>query len=218
VDGRTGAEVLAVTPGSSAEEVGLEAGDLIVRAGGVALESSDEGAVAKLIELSRSLAEGESLVLEYLRDGGQYSVEVEARKLDGPFRLPELRRLPGRGADAAFFSNVVPFPGAWLDLELVSLNDELGEYFDVREGVLVVRAPEDDSLGLRGGDVILEIGGRAVRSPEHTLRILRSYDTEESFAISIVRHGRSETLQATVPEHELQRFDLHDFYFNRPKK
>src|SRR2546426_3832650 len=31
----------------------------------------------------------------------------------------------------------------WGDLELVSLNSDLGEYFGAKDGVLVVRAPED---------------------------------------------------------------------------
>jgi len=37
------------------------------------------------------------------------------------------------------------------------------------------QAPEGESLGLREGDVILDIGGRAPASPEHTLRILSSF-------------------------------------------
>lgn len=219
-DGREGVLVMAVTPGSSAADVGLEAGDLIVRVGDVNLENLGGGAVAKVISMSRALEEGQTITLEYLHDGELYSVEVEARKLDMPIVFPGQQQWT-KHADIAkkdFFTNVIRFPSVWMDLELVSLNDELGEYFEAHEGVLVVRGPEDDSLGLRGGDVILEIGGRMVKSPEHALRILRSYESDEDFLISIVRHGRSETLQVTVPEQDLQRFDLQNFYFNRAKE
>src|ERR1041385_587510 len=54
----------------------------------------------------------------------------------------------------------------WGDLELVSLNSDLGEYFGAKDGVLVVKAPADSSLPLKGGDVITSIGGgRAARPP-----------------------------------------------------
>jgi S1-C subfamily serine protease len=93
------------------------------------------------------------------------------------------------------------FPRAWLDMELVELNPELGEYFGAEEGVLVVRGPEeDDALGLKSGDVILQIGDREVRSPEHAMRILRSYEPEEELVLHIIRQKRSQTLTGTVPK------------------
>src|SRR5439155_6359849 len=68
----------------------------------------------------------------------------------------------------------------WGDLELVSLNPDLGEYFGTKEGVLVVKAPADSSLPLKSGDVILKIGDRTPSSPSHAMRILRSYEAGES--------------------------------------
>src|SRR2546427_12533397 len=57
----------------------------------------------------------------------------------------------------------------WGDLELVSLNSDLGEYFGAKDGVLVVRAPADSSLPLKGGDVITSIGGRKPANPSHPI-------------------------------------------------
>jgi S1-C subfamily serine protease len=89
-------------------------------------------------------------------------------------------------------------------MELVALNPDLGEYFGADHGVLVVRAPkEDDTLGLQSGDVILGIGDRDIKSPEHAMRILRSYEPEEELLLHIIRRGRSETLTVTVPESTL---------------
>jgi len=48
--------------------------------------------------------------------------------------------------------------------EFQSLTSELAEYFDVDRGVLVLRVIRDtpaDRIGLRGGDVVVEVGGRA---------------------------------------------------------
>ena len=97
-------------------------------------------------------------------------------------------------------------------MELVSLNPELGEYFGADKGVLVVRAPKRDAtLGLQSGDVILRIGEREVKSPEHAMRILRSYEPEEELTLHIVRRGRSEILTCTAPESALNFDDGWDF-------
>src|SRR2546428_3288885 len=67
------------------------------------------------------------------------------------------------------------FGSPWGDLELASLNADLGEYFGTRDGVLVVRAPADSGLPLKGGDVILSIGGREPASAPPAVGVLRSY-------------------------------------------
>src|SRR2546426_3153204 len=66
------------------------------------------------------------------------------------------------------------FGSPWGDLELVSLNADLGEYFGTKEGVLVVKAPADSSLPLKGGDVITSIGGGEAAEPTPATRILRT--------------------------------------------
>ncbi|MGH7612957.1 MAG: PDZ domain-containing protein, partial [Gemmatimonadales bacterium] len=92
------------------------------------------------------------------------------------------------------------FGDSWCDLDLVTLNADLGEYFGTREGLLVVKAPADSALPLKGGDVILSIGGRKPTSPAHAMRILRSYDAGEAVSIEIMRHERRQTLSWKVPE------------------
>jgi len=88
----------------------------------------------------------------------------------------------------------------WGDLELVSLNPDLGEYFGTKEGVLVVKAPADSSLPLKSGDVILKIGDRTPSSPSHAMRILRSYEAGESVSIDLMRKQMRTTLTWKVPE------------------
>jgi S1-C subfamily serine protease len=204
-----------VTPGSPAEEAGLVAGDVITSFNGEELvDESDRRGIAsmmasrKLAELSRGLEEGEKVTLEYERDGAPHRVDLVARKVQ--FDPEIVRQFDNQKLGGAFPTYAYRFspgggkwflPRAWLDMELVALNPELGEYFGADSGVLVVRGPEEnDPLGLQSGDVILSIGGREVRSPEHAMRILRSYEPEETLAVQIIRHGRSQTLTGTVPE------------------
>jgi membrane-associated protease RseP (regulator of RpoE activity) len=74
-------------------------------------------------------------------------------------------------------------------VEFIDLNEGLAEYFGTGEGVLVSEVDEDSSLGLRAGDVLMAIDGREVRSPEHALRILGSYEADEEVRLRVMRKG-----------------------------
>ena len=82
------------------------------------------------------------------------------------------------------------------DLELAPAQPRSGPYFGTTEGVLVVRRPQDGSLGLKGGDVVQAVDGRKPASPAHLLRILRSYDRGETFKLDILRNHKRETVTA----------------------
>ena len=211
----TGALIMAVTPGGPADEAGLRSGDVITSFNGEALfDESEETkkasaeAARRLAELARDLEDGEEVVLEYIRDKTLRRAELVARVIEiDPLIVGQLDN--DDFGDVSSFAFAKPFPASaiwhlprgWLDMELVALNPELGEYFGADAGVLVVRAPErDDTLGLQSGDVILRIGEREVKSPEHAMRILRSYEPEEELTLHIIRRGRSETLTASVPD------------------
>jgi hypothetical protein len=109
-------------------------------------------------------------------------------------RMPEgrveIRRTPG---SAMVFSS-----GPLGDLELAPLNTDLGSYFGATEGVLVIRAPADSPLGLKGGDVVLTVDGRKPSSPSSLVRILRSYDQNETFKLEVLRQKKKETLTAKL--------------------
>jgi serine protease Do len=101
------------------------------------------------------------------------------------------------------------FPGMhspWSGIEFVSVDRELGEYFGVTEGLLVVKVRSDSGMPLRAGDVILGIDGRKPTSPSHALRILRSYETGESVKLDIQRKQRKQSVTWTVPEREQVRW------------
>jgi S1-C subfamily serine protease len=87
-------------------------------------------------------------------------------------------------------------------LELAPLNSDLGRYFGTEEGVLVVSAPRDSALRLRGGDVVLAVDGREPSSPSHLMRILRSYETGETFKLDIMRNRKRETVESRIGERE----------------
>lgn len=91
-------------------------------------------------------------------------------------------------------------PGAFMDLELAALNPDLGEYFGVRSGVLVTKAPEGNALPFKAGDVITKIGDREAKSPGQALRVLRSYEPGEKVSVEMIRHQKPMTVSVNIPE------------------
>jgi len=221
-DDKLGARIEAVTPGGPADKAGLKAGDIITRFNGTALggvttqEEDASGPGMKLIELARALDPGDTVQVEYRRGSATNKATIVAEELGwgGNVRGGDLRiETPEMGEmDHMWegFPKMQMGPGAftwtmgdaWGGIELVNLNPDLGEYFGTREGILVVRASEDSTLPLKGGDVILAIGGRKPTSPMHAMRILRSYDTGETVSIEVLRKQKRTTLSWKVPEAE----------------
>jgi S1-C subfamily serine protease len=117
---------------------------------------------------------------------GTDSFTVRLDTIDSPGysgRLDGLRGLQGRIRDMAFFPPL-------FDLEFVSLNAGLAEYFGTTEGVLVISAPRGSKLNLKGGDVVLAVDGRKPTGPGHLMRILESYQSDEAIQFGIMRRQR----------------------------
>ncbi|MCG6955533.1 MAG: PDZ domain-containing protein [Gemmatimonadetes bacterium] len=83
-------------------------------------------------------------------------------------------------------------------LRLIQLNPGLGSYFDTDKGVLVSDVDPGSTTGLQPGDVILEIGGREVSSPDKARRILASYSASEDIQFRIVRKGKTMEVQGRL--------------------
>ncbi len=218
---KLGARIEAVTPGGPADKAGLKAGDIITRfngttLGGVGSEDDEEsGPGMKLISLARELDPGDTVQVEYHRGSANSKASIVAEDLGrgGDMHLdmpgmPDMGEMPhswnflrepGEGGGDIALTIGGAFD-AWGGIELVSLNPDLGEYFGAREGVLVVRASEDSTLPVKGGDVILGIGGRKPTSPMHAMRILRSYEVGETVSIDVLRKQKRTTLTWKVPE------------------
>jgi S1-C subfamily serine protease len=218
-DAPNGARVLGVSPGGAAAEAGVVAGDVITAIDGVELAGGDS-ARARLVEYMARVEPGKAVVLDVSRDGEAREITVEARGTNFTFATNALRAVPATpGAAAsgavqlgdngyAVWSGTGPniyrfgqFLGArWNDIELMPLSAELGRYFGTSEGLLVVRAPKDDAIGLVDGDVILDIGGREPTTPEHAMRILMSFEPGETLQFAIMRQQRRQTLEYAIPE------------------
>lgn len=211
-----GAYVESVTPGGPAAKAGLRSGDVISRLKGQSVLNAtgrnvgeDESVPGvRLIELAAKLEPNENIPVEFVRGGQRRTVTLVTG--DEPIMAFDdelIRRFPGltlerlprpdrvevlrnpEGARAMLFMR-----SPLGELELAPMNPDLGSYFGTSEGILVIRAPAESELGLKGGDVILTVDGRTPASPASLLRILRSYEAGESFKLEILRQRKRETV------------------------
>src|SRR6266702_8498130 len=210
---KIGAKIEGVTPGGPAAKAGLKVGDIITKLNGTSLagakaeDEEESGPGNKLVELARKLEPGDTAQVEYRRGGDTKKATLVAEDLGSSFRveIPEMTMPHTMVMPKIPDMNFEFFGSPWGDLDLVSLNPDLGEYFGTKEGILVVRAPADSSLPLRAGDVILSVGGRKPASPSHSMRILRSYEAGETVSIDIMRKQKRTTVAWKVPEPEERR-------------
>ena len=215
---KVGARIEGITPGGPAEKAGLKAGDVITRFNGTALggvkaeEDEDSGPGMKLIDLARELDPGDTAQVEYRRGTDSKKATIVAEDLGdrmwagtpGPGMMdmmPRMRLGPGNDFEFAFGR-------PWGGIELVKLNPDLGDYFGTREGLLVVSAPRDSTLTLKGGDVITTIGGRKPSSPEQAMKILRSYDPGDTVSINVLRKQKRVSVTWVVPQNEDRYFRM----------
>ena len=223
-----GALLESVTPRGPAEEAGLEGGDIITSFDGEQLTGRypaadrDESEPAmKLIDLIRRHDPDDEVAVEYRRDGQIHSTMVTLGEADiwaGSFggssggaswvspRVDVRLRQLGSATGSGNFTVIGLFGDLWSDAELVGLNEDLGRYFGVSQGVLIIHPPDDDAVALMSGDVILSIDGRDPRTPSRALRLLRSYEPDETINLEIMRDRDRMTIAVVVPEREGNSF------------
>lgn len=182
----------------------------------------------RLIELAARLDPNDTVAVELRRGGERRTIslvtapepdyQVMVARLDSMRGMREMMRvevleraLAERQAELARVAERVPAPRAapealaWVrlagplaGLEFATMNPSLAEYFGTAKGVLVTRAESGAPLGLRGGDVILSVGGRTPSGPAHLARILKSYEPGERVSLQVLRSRKQLTLDGVL--------------------
>jgi C-terminal processing protease CtpA/Prc len=191
---------------SPADSAGIKEGDVVVAFHGKKLTDSDE-----LVTMVRKTAPGTKEDLTVVRDGKKITIQVTIGK-DRMSRRLQFREGPKMLDLHMFMGNHV------LGLRLLTLNEQLGEYFGApnNEGVLVEEVEQKsnaEKAGFKAGDIITRIGTRPVDAIEKIQKELRKHDEGDKVEFEILRKGAKKTL--TV-EMEDDQAGPHHFFFRQP--
>jgi serine protease Do len=170
-----GVEVVKVEPGSPAESAGIKAGDVLLSYNGENILGARQ-----LGRLVSETPEGRRVKIQLWREGKTQSVAAtlaESRPAhvfptDLSMQAPDIRIAMPDIPNAL----LVWKTGA-LGVECEPVDEQLAEYFGVKQGVLVrsvEKGSAADKAGLRAGDVVTAVGERSVSTPRDVMVYLRA--------------------------------------------
>lgn len=205
-----GVHILAITPGGGAEKAGLKAGDVLLSLNGESLAAKgDQRPEHRLRDVLGKLEAGAELKAEYERDGKRSKTKIKTQAPEDDMAMGMIPPLPPGAMLEMDEEDFVPMPmmsfsrmfrgSAIRGLELCKIDDDLAGYFKTKDGVLVIKAPRDATLGIKSGDVIQKIDGDPVSEPVTVMDKLRSRNDEQLVKIEVLRQGKKLTLNAKIP-------------------
>ena len=147
-----GAIVVDAMPGTPAAETGLKAGDVITKLGGKAVEDA-----ADLTLRVGSFKPGDKVELTYLRDGAEKTAQVT---------LAQQKNEKVAKAEGSSDQGQAEGNGATLGIQIAPAKEVAGAG---DKGVAIVGVDPDGAAAAQGvteGDVILDIAGKPVSTPQ----------------------------------------------------
>lgn len=221
--------ITGVTPGSAAEDAGVQTGDRIVEVNGVAIGNGKRG-VEEAFDAIGKLEEGDEVTLVLERDGETIRETLAARRMapkswvfnfDGERVVPPLAPL-APGVDVAVLPERLKHVekqmealrlsrGQWPmggmgSLRVIDLDANLARYFDTEGGALILNVEPDSGFNeLAAGDVAKSIDGEAVNGEKDFWKVIRKR-TGEPTEVEVIREGRPMTVEVVPPDHMAHGF------------
>ena len=229
VQGKSGAIVEEVREGSAAEKAGIRVGDVIAEFDGervrgvrhltrLVSETPEGRSVKAVVERGGTRVDltvtPESGAMAF--GGGDFELMVPPMRFE---HLPgvdrELRRelersLPRegtwsfRGRPGEGFAFRMHERGR-LGVSIQPLEGQLAEYFGTSSGVLVNSVEKDSPAGragLKAGDVVTAVNGKAVSEPSELIEAVRAVEDGSTLSIDVVRDRKPQTLKAELEKRE----------------
>ena len=206
LDSEEGAYVSEVMDESPADSAGIQEGDVIIEFQGKKIDDADD--LAKAV---RQTLPGTKANIVLIRDGEKKTLtavigkrKTTKHQMFGPkIPLPDVRIFSGNHV---------------LGLHLLTLNDQLGEYFGApeNEGVLVEEVEAKSAAeksGFKAGDIIVRVGKKRIDSAEKIERELQKYDEGDKVEFEVLRKGNR--MHMSIELEEGQSFQ-EQYFFRKP--
>jgi predicted metalloprotease with PDZ domain len=190
-----GLEIRKTVDAGPAMIVGLQKGDVLFHFGGKRIADEED-----LSFFLRKYQAGDKVEVRWLRGDEVFTGKVELSDRGGAetgVRGHIRKALPVQAS-------------AFLGVSVISLNDELLDYFSVDggHGVLiesVVSGTPADKAGLRVGDVLTELEGHDIDSPGRLRRLVRDQEPTSEVEIILVRDHQEIRLSVVLVARKLSK-------------
>jgi len=198
-----GAEVTNVAQDSPASKAGIKEGDVVLEYDGATVQG-----IEQLARLVRETPVGRQVKIAVWRNGAAQTLNatIEARKgtvvrsggldLTVPFIRPPQIEIPR-------FQMTWQNPVLGIEGESLTSQEQLAEFFGVKDGVLVKLVRKNspaEKAGIKAGDVVVKLDDSTVTTPQEITRALRALGSKKTFTVTVVRNKKEMPLTVTLEE------------------
>lgn len=205
-----GVRIQQVQEGGPASKAGFEAGDVVVE-----FDRERVRGTQQFARLVRETPPGREVEAVVVRNGNRQTLRVTPQSGAGggirsfsyqlaprwePFLSPAPAPAPRFELSPDALS-LVPSTTR-LGVSVITLDDQLAEYFGVEDGVLVTSVDAGSpaaAAGVRAGDVLLQVGSQTVDAPADVTSALRAAGAGSTIELHVMRDKKRTKLQATLP-------------------
>ncbi len=209
-----GAEILDVFDDSEAERIGLDKKDVIVKFDGKTVK--DAGQLSDQVDNMEKPKTVEIVVnrtgktktftanLKEVEKSEHKNITVDIDDEDIDVDFESLHDLPMKLKFMDEFGH--DNKGGFLGVEAKNIKEQMLEYLEVKQGVLIEAVVDDapaKKVGLKAGDVITKINDREIKDYSDLIRTLNFYNPGEQVKIHYVRKGSSKSVKVELAEKKM---------------
>ena len=208
-----GAEITSVAEDSPAAKAGFKEGDVVLEFNGQPVEGGEQ-----LTRMVRETPAGRQVKIGVWRNGGMQTLAatVEAHKGARVFtndgsgwattmpevQIPEqLRTFRMPDMDMPGFFSMAQSPMLGIMGEALGQQEQLAEFFGVKEGVLVKSVNKNsaaEKAGIKAGDVIIKVEDTTVTSSRDIGVALRGARSKKTVNVVVMRNKKEVALPVTL--------------------
>jgi serine protease Do len=200
-----GVEVSSLAEDGPAAKAGIKQGDVVLEFNGQPVEGT-----AQFSRLVRETPVGRHVKIAVWRSGAAQTLTATVGENkqttvfgqgDGGwnFNMPEIQPMPN--IEIPRFQMTLQNPMLGIVGESLEREDQLAEFFGVKDGVLVrsvKKGSAAEKAGIKAGDVITKVDDSKVTSSAEITRVLRGLKSKKTFGVTVVRNRKEMPLTVTM--------------------
>lgn len=187
-----GLPIGSIVEGSSAEDIGLQVGDIIVSIDGKKIDKFET-----LSKVVKAYLPGESVKLVYIRDNTTNEVEIALSDYDE--FVTERKTWTQKQREHDFLRGHRPQGKRMVEDDKPSLGVVLqNQDDDIIKIDEVLRGSAAEKAGLQAGDIIIKINKFDLLSIDHAIATIQGHEVGDELKLKVIRDGKKKTLRATL--------------------